>query len=80
MKVTIHGQSHNEFEPVEITLRIESEDELATLWRALNVSKRVVLENNSKRFTKHTYNMDAVQDVWEALDNVALRRGIDKFS
>ena len=65
MKVKVNTKK--EFQPIELTITIESEEELCDLWHRLNVSKNVA-DTQSNNDLKHrcidTYSL------WNEIDDL----------
>lgn len=70
------------FDPVELTINIESEEDLALLWAVFNSSSV-----NTKSSARGTWAEDYVKEalakpgdsmlvIWESLDNERQRRGL----
>jgi len=65
------------FEPIEIKLVIENEDELKALWHRLNVSLDNVIKHSgeSVSYPKQKYGF-ADEILWNILDNICIQRGL----
>jgi hypothetical protein len=66
MKVEVEDQA-KEFKPIKLTITIETEAELCSLWHRLNAANDVV-ENHSGESLKHGVSDD--YELWNTLEEL----------
>ncbi len=71
MQVT-HNNLTPEFQPIELTITIESAEELASIYAALNVHTATLAENNSM---EPAVSNDCYMPLFDVLATVANERG-----
>ena len=55
-----------EFKPIKLTITIETEEELCSLWHRLNASGDGVLKHSSDNYLKHGVSSD--YELWSKLE------------
>ena len=74
MKIQVKEES-NKFEPIELTLTIESEEELCDLWHRFNASVYDI-DKESVDYLKH--KSITLYDKWEVIDDLVKQRNLYK--
>jgi hypothetical protein len=59
----------NKFQPFNFTIRIETEEQLLSLIKNMNIPDAVI-ERENKGDYKKGYNSDYIYDLWYKLDNI----------
>ena len=62
-----------EFQPIELKITIESEEELCNLWHRFNLSKGYVFEGSTKDVKYEPLHSN---DDWKFIDNLFKSRGL----
>ena len=63
-----------EFQPIELKITIESEEELCDLWHRFNASEVVIDKNITKGVVK--YGAKCTFVLWAVIDNIVKSRGL----
>ena len=67
MIVEVEDQA-KEFKPIKLTITIETEEELCSLWHRLNASDQKVLKVSGSHYLKH--GVITSYELWEKLENL----------
>jgi hypothetical protein len=67
MKVELEEQV-KEFKPIKLTITIETEEELCSLWHRLNAAQATVLKSSGSHYLKH--GVITSYELWEKLENL----------
>ena len=76
MKIKVKDTARSQFDPIEITLVVESEDELIYLWKRFNLSVAMVDDNN-RSYKK--YESKDFYTVWEKINKLVISRNLEKY-
>lgn len=64
------------FEPIQLTITIESQDELIEFWHRLNIAP-----DNVKKYNKRVRSFNSnMHDLWDILDETAKKHNISMFN
>jgi hypothetical protein len=63
-----------EFQPIELKITIESEEELCNLWHRFNVGRNQILEGSTTGVVK--YEPLHSNDDWDVIDEIFEARGL----
>lgn len=74
MKVKVNTQKST-FQPIELVITIENEQDLVNLWHRFNVSEAVINKNNSNHFNGKMCTDDHY-DIFDKLDDLAIERNL----
>jgi hypothetical protein len=75
MKVEVEDQA-KEFKPIKLTITIETEAELCSLWYRLNALESAVLKNGRYHHLKHGVSSD--YELWEKLEELVKVNNLNK--
>ena len=75
MKVELEEQV-KEFKPIKLTITIETEEELCSLWHRLNASKATVLKDSGSHYLKHGVSTNHV--LWCRLEELVNVNNLNK--
>ena len=76
MKVEKIGEAPAKFEPIELKITIETQDELCELWHRMNISIRRVMKNSNDDLMRFNDSEEYCGELWDMLDSEAIRRGL----
>jgi len=74
MKVKVNNK---EFQPIELTITIESEKELCDLWHRLNLSKNEI-DSYINTKLKYESSTQSSFSLWEILNNLVKKYNLKK--
>ena len=75
MKVEVEDQV-KEFKPIKLTITIETEKELCSLWHRLNAAKATVLKSSGSLYLKH--GVITSYELWEKLEELVNVNNLNK--
>ena len=76
MKVEVKTEE-KKFEPIELTITIESEEELCSLWHRMNALNSEINPIRAKDVLKHKCENE-LNDLFKVLDKLAKQRNLYK--
>ena len=74
MEIKIN-QEESEFKPIEITITLQSEEDLCSLWHRFNVSK-ITVNKDSEHSIK--YECAENYNIWKVLDILVDKNNLNK--
>tara|TARA_R110000744_G_scaffold148351_2_gene261425 strand:- start:26380 stop:26604 length:225 start_codon:yes stop_codon:yes gene_type:complete len=74
MEIKIN-QEESEFKPIEITITLQSEEDLCSLWHRFNVSKKTV---NKESEDSIKYECAENYKIWKVLDILVDKNNLNK--
>ena len=74
MKVKVNTKKTT-FQPIELVITIENEQDLINLWHRFNISEVVISENTNDRFNGKMCTDDH-SDIHNELDDLAIERNL----
>jgi hypothetical protein len=71
-------ETKKQFEPIEIKLVIESEEQLCDLWHRLNIGRKIFEspEYANKNELKYLTDDDSLLWLWEELEVLTVQKGL----
>tara|TARA_R110002167_G_C12681596_1_gene651532 strand:- start:369 stop:596 length:228 start_codon:yes stop_codon:yes gene_type:complete len=75
MKVEVEDQV-KEFKPIKLTITIETEEELCSLWHRLNAAKDTFSKDSGSHYLKHGVISDYV--LWHRLEELVNVNNLNK--